>query len=146
MVNEKDPSDCLKLDDSQFHKLRPRTKYRTSSVDIPRYTPGCHYKTYSADFTINFFTGKTGEFDCIMFVNSTHGKLIMRKHMPKDGYFHWIMRIENDGVWIDIIDCTSRLNVNPLCMVNNKLAGWMAIEGSMAANAVSAFAEYPCGT
>ncbi len=132
-------SDAIKLVDNRFHKLQPHTRYSAECFEIPRYMPGKHYKTYHAHFTINFFHSQLGIFDFIMFVNEFNGKVLMRQFVPRDCDFHCIMRIENTGVWIDIIDSNPPTPANYTCQAKNELGQWERIQEPMASGIISPF-------
>ncbi len=138
MVNENNPLENFDLADGQFHELKPHTKYWTDWLAIPWYYRGKRYKSYSADNTINFFNSQIGSHDYVMFVNDANGKMLMRQRVPTDCDFYCTMRFENDGVWIDIVNHDSTLDVEfvrEMCESGN----WVKNDPLDAANVVSAF-------
>ncbi len=140
VVNANNASDSFNLDDGQFHELQPHTKYCTERFGIPWYTGGKWYKTYSADYTINFFHSQLGEYDYIMFVNEANGKVLMRQCVPTQcDEFHCIMRFENDGVWIDVVHSNTAMHVDLVREVLSESGEWEKIGASVAMNAVRVF-------
>ncbi len=140
MVDESNPSDNFNLADGQFHELKPHTKYSTEWFRIPWFYNGKHYKTYSADYTINFFQCQFGRFDYIMFVNDANGKVLMRQRVPSEcDDYHCIMRFENDGVCIDIVHCNSAVDQDLVREVLDESGEWVKASAPVTMNAVRVF-------
>ncbi len=140
MVKESNPSDNFELDDDQSHELQPHTKYCTEWFGIRWYHTGKHYKTYSADYTVDFFQFQMGRFDYMMFVNGSNGKVLIRQRVPSEcDDFYCIMRFENDGVWIDIVHSSSAVDLDLVREVLNESGEWVKASTSVAMKAVKVF-------
>ncbi len=120
----------FKLDDKQFHQLRPRTHYHADWCGIPWYYNGQHYKVFTIDRTknaVSFFTSEVGDKNWIMFQDVINGQEILRQAVPKGSDFHCTMRFEDNGVYVDIVNNNAFSGENALYQIYNELKQWVRV-------------------
>lgn len=127
------------LDDGKFHELKPHTHYKANWFGIPWYYQGKHFKSYSADKTINFYTSQIGNQNYIIFLNETNGQELLRQKAPTGSDFHCNLRFENVGTEIDIVNNNPFSGENAGLEIYNQYKEWVKDAASVAASAVSAF-------
>lgn len=139
LKNKNDGNDHFDLHDGDFHELKPQSKYTAEWFGIPWYCQGKHFKTYTADCTINFYMSNIGRQSYIRFVKDSNGQELVRIKVPSGCNFNCNMRFENDGVWIDIVHNHSFSTEYERGNLYNASMEWAEVGVSVAARAISAF-------
>ncbi|MCW2635529.1 MAG: hypothetical protein JWQ99_1896 [Blastococcus sp.] len=118
------------LDDGKFKQLNPSTQYRASWCGIPWYYNGQHFKAFSSSSSaqgVQFFTSELEGKNWIMYVDGATGRTIARQAAPKGSDFHCTMRVEADGVFIDIVNNNEFSGENALFMILNEAKEWAKV-------------------
>ena len=119
------------LDDGRFKLLKPRTRYSASWCGIPWYYQGRHFKVFSQNNQesggVKFYTSELENQNWIMYEEMRTGRQLARQAAPKGSDFHCNFRIENDGVFIDIVNNNAFSGENALFMIYTEAKEWTKV-------------------
>jgi hypothetical protein len=120
----------FKLDGGAFKKLDPSTHYAASWCGIPWYYNGRHYKAFSSSSSakgMQFYTSELEGKNWIMYQDGATGRTVARQAAPKGSDFHCTMRVESDGVFIDIVNNNEFSGENALFQIYTEVKEWAKV-------------------
>jgi hypothetical protein len=119
----------LVLDDGGFHKLSPKTHYSADWCGIPWYFQGKHSKVLSKSGRAGarFYTSELGKENWITFEESETGRSIARQSVPKGSDFHCNVRIEDSGIFFDVVNNNEFSAENALHQIYSETKEWVQI-------------------
>lgn len=118
------------LDDKKYHPLSPRTVYRADWCGIPWYTPGPgsdHFKSISLNQQkeVHFFTSFIDGKNWIIYYDPSNLRIAGRQEIPVNGDCRCNLRIEDSGIFIDVVngDSTGFL----ISQINDEAKSWLTV-------------------
>jgi hypothetical protein len=133
------------LDDKNFHEIKANTHYHADWCGIPWYFNGIHYKVISKD-TISgalFYTSLIGDKNCIVYEELNTGRQVILQAAPKDSDFHCNLRIEENGIFIDVVNNNAFSGENAIFLIVGKSEEWLKIVAPLVTQAFCAVAGAP---
>jgi hypothetical protein len=119
----------FKLDDAEFHILKPKTHYTADWCGIPWYHNGKHYKVLSKDKEsgVLFYTSESEGKNWIKYQDLKGGHQLARQAAPKGSDFHCNLRLEDAGIVIDIVNNNAFSGENALYQMYSETKEWVKI-------------------
>ncbi len=135
--------ESISLDDGALHDLKPATHYAAEWCGIPWFYQGKHYKAFSHDGqnSVSFYTSEIGGQNWIIYQDAKTGRQVARQSAPFGSDFHCLMRFEENGVWIDIVNNNAFSGENALYQVFDEAKQWVQVLGPIIAAALKSGAE-----
>ena len=129
----------FKLDDANFHALKPRTHYTADWCGIPWYYNGKHFKVLSKDNKsgVIFYTSEIGGDNWILYEELNTGRQLARQAVPKGSDFHCNLRFEDAGIFIDIVNNNAFSGENALYQIYSETKEWVKVLAPEIAKAVA---------
>jgi hypothetical protein len=132
----------LVLDDGRFHEVAAHTHYAADWCGIPWYFQGKHFKVLSRSGQggARFFTSEVGAENWLVFEDSGTGRGIGRQSVPKGSDFHCNLRIEDNGVFFDVVNNHAFSAENAVSQIYSEAKEWVGMAMPAIAAAISAAA------